>query len=142
MIFRTLTGRSGSNLRVEELEVTTSRTEDLEAATATGGRIVDIEVVAEFKRCSKCGKLKEVKAGESFICFCTIVSAREAGQRPRNEEFVVRGCGRYNLRSGVGTSDVVEGASLSRKKLRSKLRMKKFLQKKAEAASRGQGPKI
>ena len=135
-------GSSGVNSISEELELTTSEVDDLEAAATTGGRIVDIEVVAEIKRCSRCGALKEVKTDEVFICFCRIMSAREAEQRPFNGGSVDQGGGRYNLRSGVGTTDNVEGVSLSRKKTRNKLRRKKFLQKKAQAASGGQGPKI
>ena len=77
-----------------------------------------------------------------LLCF----AAREAHERPQTEECSVRGRGRYHLRGGRGTSDSNEGATSSGKKLkkelRSKLRLKKFLEKKAEAADGGQGPKI
>jgi hypothetical protein len=139
-------GSSGNNSASEEVELATARVDNLEAASASGGRIVDVEVVAEIRRCPECGKLTEVKLGEVFICFCTIVSAREVRERPSVEESSVRGHGRYHLRSGRGTSGDNEGATSSGRKLkremRSKLRLKKFLEKKAEAADGGQGPKI
>jgi hypothetical protein len=105
-----------------------------------------VEVVAEIKRCPECGKLTEVKLGEVFICFCTIVSAREVRERSSVEESSVRGHGRYHLRSGRGIFGSNEGAISSgrrvKKEMRSKLRLKKFLEKKAEAADGGRGPKI
>ena len=83
---------------------------------------MDVEVVAEIKRCSGCGRRTEVKLGEVFICFCTIVSAGEAHERPQTEESSVRGRGRYHLRSGHSTSDSNEGATSSRKKLKKELK--------------------
>jgi hypothetical protein len=138
-------GSSGENSAAEESESTIARVGNLEVATTSGGRTTDVEVVAEIRRCPDCGKLTEVKLGEVFICFCTIVSAREGRERSSVEKSPVRGHGRYHLRNSCGTSGSNKGATSNGRKLkkevRSKLRLKKFLEKKAEAAEGGQGPK-
>ena len=131
-------GSSGLVSRAEEPDITAG---GREVAEAGGSRIVDVEVVAEYGRCEKCGKLNKRKTNDHFICFCTIISANEADQRPMSGGSGAQSGVRCEPRDSNNISVIVGEGSLSRRKLRNRLRMKKFLLKKAGAASGGQGSK-
>jgi hypothetical protein len=131
-------GSSGRVSRAERPEVAVS---GYGAAEAEEGKIVNVEAVGDNGRCENCGKVNKRNTKDHFICLCTLVSSEEKDRRPMGGEFGVRGSGVNEPRNSNITFGRVGKESMSKRQKRNRLRLEKFLLKKAEAGCGGQESK-